>query len=175
MYIETAESRVQRNSSNQHQDNAMPPPSLPGPPLLRQKNVEQYSASHQSPAISELNDSSFSNIEAPELRGPRDSKKQHPYSEDVPPPPLSPPRYVESYFSPGQSPSQRSPNVSPITSILNIGSLEPQDGCDTSNPRPHEPLHPPKLPPPTPIKFEDVMGRKFSFPYHLCCTWSVSQ
>ena len=25
-----------------------------------------------------------------------------------------------------------------------------------------------------PIKFEDAVGRKFSFPFHLCSTWMVS-
>jgi hypothetical protein len=25
-----------------------------------------------------------------------------------------------------------------------------------------------------PIKFKDAVGRKFSFPFHLCCTWAVS-
>jgi hypothetical protein len=25
-----------------------------------------------------------------------------------------------------------------------------------------------------PIKFKDAIGRKFSFPFHLCATWAVS-
>ena len=25
-----------------------------------------------------------------------------------------------------------------------------------------------------PLKFQDAIGRKFSFPFHLCNTWSVS-
>jgi hypothetical protein len=25
-----------------------------------------------------------------------------------------------------------------------------------------------------PIRFEDAVGRKFNFPFHLCATWSVS-
>ena len=38
---------------------------------------------------------------------------------------------------------------------------------------------PPPPPPPEekkkPIKFKDAVGRKFSFPFHLCNTWSVSE
>ena len=37
---------------------------------------------------------------------------------------------------------------------------------------------PPPPPPPEekkkPIKFKDAVGRKFSFPFHLCATWEVS-
>ena len=31
-----------------------------------------------------------------------------------------------------------------------------------------------KIPPKAPIKFKDALGRKFSFPFHLCKTWVVS-
>ena len=39
-----------------------------------------------------------------------------------------------------------------------------------------EAAKPPPAPPEKkkPIKFKDAVGRKFSFPFHLCCTWSVS-
>lgn len=33
---------------------------------------------------------------------------------------------------------------------------------------------PPKEEKKKPIKFKDAVGRKFSFPYHLCQTWAVS-
>jgi hypothetical protein len=34
--------------------------------------------------------------------------------------------------------------------------------------------HPPSEEKKKPIKFKDAVGRKFSFPFHLCCTWAVS-
>jgi hypothetical protein len=34
--------------------------------------------------------------------------------------------------------------------------------------------HPPPEEKKKPIKFKDAIGRKFSFPFHLCCTWVVS-
>ena len=30
-----------------------------------------------------------------------------------------------------------------------------------------------KMPQVAPIRFEDAVGRKFTFPYHLCQTWKV--